>query len=179
MSWQEMKGAGVKIVTNDGRNYVDSSRRTYDVISSEPPNIWVAGVSGLFTQEFYRSAKAHLNPGGVLCQWMPLYEMQAPDFRITLHTIQSVFPYLRFWAVGGDIALVAWSATQIGHPLLRGSQVRQRTAYGDQDRQRRPLGGLLAAAVVGRRRPLPSLDHTCHRAPPHSSVLASGHRSSA
>ncbi|HXU31528.1 MAG TPA: fused MFS/spermidine synthase [Thermoanaerobaculia bacterium] len=97
----------VRIVTNDGRNYVDSSRRTYDVISSEPPNIWVAGVSGLFTQEFYRSAKAHLNPGGILCQWMPLYEMQAPDFRITLHTIQSVFPNIRFWAVGGDIALVA------------------------------------------------------------------------
>ena len=97
----------VKIVTNDGRNYVDSSKKTYDVISSEPPNIWVAGVSGLFTQQFYRSAKAHLNPGGVLCQWMPLYEMQAPDFRIILHTIRTVFPHIRFWAVGADIALVA------------------------------------------------------------------------
>lgn len=115
----------VRIVTNDGRNYVDSSRRTYDVISSEPPNIWVAGVSGLFTQEFYRSAKAHLNPGGVLCQWMPLYEMQAPDFRITLHTIQSVFPYLRFWAVGGDIALVASD-----RPLEADeTKVRARLAY--------------------------------------------------
>ncbi len=97
----------VRIVTNDGRNFVDSSRRKYDIISSEPPNIWVAGVSGLFTQEFYRSAKAHLNPGGVLCQWMPLYEMQAPDFRIAMHTIRSVFPHLMFWAIGSDIALVA------------------------------------------------------------------------
>lgn len=115
----------VKIVTNDGRNYVDSSRRTYDVISSEPPNIWVAGVSGLFTQEFYRSAKAHLNPGGVLCQWMPLYEMQAPDFKITLHTIRSVFPHIRFWAVGADIALVASD-----RPLaLDEGKVRARLAY--------------------------------------------------
>ncbi len=115
----------VKIVTNDGRNYVDSSRRAYDVISSEPPNIWVSGVSGLFTQEFYRSAKAHLNPGGVLCQWMPLYEMQAPDFRITLHTIQSVFPYLRFWAIGSDILLVASD-----RPLEADeAKVRARLAY--------------------------------------------------
>ncbi|MEP7011889.1 MAG: fused MFS/spermidine synthase [Acidobacteriota bacterium] len=115
----------VKIVTNDGRNYVDSSRRAYDVISSEPPNIWVSGVSGLFTQEFYRSAKAHLNPGGVLCQWMPLYEMQAPDFRITLHTIQSVFPYLRFWAIGSDILLVASD-----RPLEADEEkVRARLAY--------------------------------------------------
>lgn len=115
----------VKIVTNDGRNYVDSSRRTYDVISSEPPNIWVAGVSGLFTQEFYRSAKTHLNPGGVLCQWMPLYEMQAPDFQIILHTIRSVFPHIKFWAVGSDIALVASD-----RPLVADeAKVRARLAY--------------------------------------------------
>ncbi|HEV7672711.1 MAG TPA: fused MFS/spermidine synthase [Thermoanaerobaculia bacterium] len=115
----------VTIVTNDGRNYVDSSRRTYDIISSEPPNIWVAGVSGLFTQEFYRSAKAHLNPGGVLCQWMPLYEMQKPDFQITLRTIRSVFPNLMFWAVGADIALVASD-----QPLVADeTKARARLAY--------------------------------------------------
>lgn len=115
----------VRIVTNDGRNYIDSSRRTYDIISSEPPNIWVAGVSGLFTQEFYRSAKAHLNPGGVLCQWMPLYEMQAPDFRIILHTIRSLFPHIRFWAVGADIALVASD-----RPLVTDeAKVRARLSY--------------------------------------------------
>lgn len=117
----------VGLVTNDGRNYVDSSRRTYDVISSEPPNIWVAGVSGLFTQEFYRSAKAHLNPGGVLCQWMPLYEMQAPDFRIILHTIQTVFPHLKFWAIGSDILLVASD-----QPLVVDeAKARARLAFAD------------------------------------------------
>lgn len=97
----------VRIVTNDGRNYVDSSKKKYDVITSEPPNIWVAGVSGLFTQEFYRSAQAHLSPGGILCQWMPVYEMREQDFKTTLATIRSVFPHLAFWAIGSDVALVA------------------------------------------------------------------------
>ncbi len=97
----------VRVVTNDGRNYVDSSKKKYDVITSEPPNIWVAGVSGLFTQEFYRSAQAHLNPGGILCQWMPVYEMREEDFKTTLATIRSVFPNLAFWAIGSDVALVA------------------------------------------------------------------------
>ena len=56
---------------------------------------------------------------------MPLYEMQAPDFKITLHTIRSVFPHIRFWAVGADIALVA-SDRPLG---LGGGKVRARLAY--------------------------------------------------
>jgi spermidine synthase len=97
----------VRVVQNDGRNFVDGTEERYDVITSEPPNIWVAGVSGLFTQEFYRSAAAHLNPGGILCQWVPLYEMEREDFRIMLHTLTSVFPQATFWQVGGDLVILA------------------------------------------------------------------------
>ncbi|HYO13923.1 MAG TPA: fused MFS/spermidine synthase [Thermoanaerobaculia bacterium] len=97
----------VRIVTNDGRNYVDSAERKYDVISSEPPNIWVAGVSGLFTQEFYRTVDRRLAPGGILCQWVPLYEMEREDFRIMLNTITTVFRYVTFWQIGTDVGILA------------------------------------------------------------------------
>ncbi|MFL6234027.1 MAG: spermidine synthase, partial [Thermoanaerobaculia bacterium] len=97
----------VRVVTNDGRNYVDGTRERFDVITSEPPNIWVSGVSGLFTQEFYRSAAAHLTANGVLCQWIPLYEMEREDFRTMLHTITTVFPNVAFWQVGTDVILLA------------------------------------------------------------------------
>lgn len=94
-------------VTNDGRNYMDASAQSYDVISSVPPNIWVAGVSGLFTQEFYRSAHKHLKPGGILCQWTPLHEFERDDLRIALRTIRSVFRHAYFWASGSDIVILA------------------------------------------------------------------------
>ena len=97
----------VRVVTNDGRNFVDGTDQRFDVITSEPPNIWVAGVSGLFTQEFYRSAADHLARGGILCQWVPLYEMEREDFRIMLHTITTVFPHVTFWQVGTDVILLA------------------------------------------------------------------------
>ncbi|HSF39337.1 MAG TPA: hypothetical protein VLT87_06045, partial [Thermoanaerobaculia bacterium] len=96
-----------RLVTNDGRNYVDSAEGRYDVITSEPPNIWVAGVSGLFTQEFYQAADRRLAPGGILCQWVPLYEMERQDFRIMLHTIMTVFDHVTFWQIGTDIAIIA------------------------------------------------------------------------
>jgi spermidine synthase len=97
----------VRLVTNDGRNFIDGTREHFDVISSEPPNIWVAGVSGLFTQEFYRSAAAHLSAGGILCQWVPLSEMEKEDFRVMLHTLTSVFANVTFWRVGNDVVLLA------------------------------------------------------------------------
>ena len=97
----------VRVVTNDGRNYVDSAEGRYDVITSEPPNIWVAGVSGLFTKEFYQAADRRLAPGGILCQWVPLYEMERQDFRIMLHTVRSVFQYVTFWQIGSDLAIIA------------------------------------------------------------------------
>ncbi len=97
----------VRVVTNDGRNFIDGTSERFDVITSEPPNIWVSGASGLFTQEFYRSAAAHLTASGILCQWVPLYEMQREDFRTMLHTITTVFPEVTFWQVGTDVILLA------------------------------------------------------------------------
>jgi spermidine synthase len=97
----------VEVVTNDGRNYVESTDRKWDVIISEPPNIWVSGVSGLFTTEFYRAAQARLAPGGILCQWFPLHEMERNDFRLALATLISVFPQAAVWSNGVDAVVVA------------------------------------------------------------------------
>jgi spermidine synthase len=97
----------VEVVTNDGRNYVESADRKWDVIISEPPNIWVSGVSGLFTREFYRAAKRHLAPGGILCQWFPIHELEKDDLRLALATLTSVFREAAVWTNGVDAVVVA------------------------------------------------------------------------
>lgn len=97
----------VRMVSNDGRSYLDGTRETFDVIVSGPPEIWVAGASGLFTEELYRAAAAHLSAGGILCQRIPFSEMEREDFRTMLHTITLVFPNVTFWKVGADVILLA------------------------------------------------------------------------
>src|SRR5262249_48765664 len=64
----------------DGRTAIQGSDRTYDLIISEPSNPWLAGVSNLFTQEFFRTARQHLNPGGVLAQWVQTYNFTLGDY---------------------------------------------------------------------------------------------------
>ena len=85
--------AKLNIIVNDGRNYVANTRKTYDVIISEPPEFWFAGVSALFTKEFYAHALEALNAGGLLCQWFPTYEITERDYKIALKTIKAIFPY--------------------------------------------------------------------------------------
>ena len=52
------------IVFDDAKTYFSTRNKRYDVIVSEPSNPWVSGVSNLFTREFYRLAKRHLNNDG-------------------------------------------------------------------------------------------------------------------
>jgi len=58
----------------DAKSFFARHGKRYDVIVSEPSNPWVNGVAGLFTTEFYSDIKRYLAPGGVLVQWVQLYE---------------------------------------------------------------------------------------------------------
>ena len=61
-----------RIVIDDGRRFLNSSRSTFDVITIDPPPpLEAAGSSLLYSNEFYEILKARLNPGGLLQQWTP------------------------------------------------------------------------------------------------------------
>ena len=111
----------VQVVVDDGRSFIERGSDQFDVIASEPPNIWVSGVSGLFTTEFYRAARARLRPGGILCQWLPLYELSEEDFATALATISTEFKHLAAWT-NGSVALVVASADPL--PLAPGTPRR-------------------------------------------------------
>lgn len=63
-----------RIHIEDAKTYFTSHNARYDIIISEPSNPWVSGVSSLFSEEFYRYIKNHLNERGLLVQWLQLYE---------------------------------------------------------------------------------------------------------
>mgnify|MGYP001249925034 CR=1 FL=1 len=64
------------------------------------------------TREYFEHIKAHLNPGGVVTQWVPLYESTEDVVRSELATFFEVFPNGTVWrndARGGggyDMVLV-------------------------------------------------------------------------
>jgi spermidine synthase len=80
------------IVTDDGRNHVQASSSGFDLIISEPSNPWIAGISNLYTQNFYRIVRERLNRGGMFVQWMQTYGLSAEQHALIAGTLLSVFP---------------------------------------------------------------------------------------
>lgn len=97
----------VRVFNEDGRHHLYTSRIKYDIIISEPPNMWVSGVSQLFTREFYKIVSNRLNEGGILCQWIPAFEMEEQDMELILHTINERFGYVSYWTNGNDAIILA------------------------------------------------------------------------
>ncbi|MBI5477352.1 MAG: fused MFS/spermidine synthase [Deltaproteobacteria bacterium] len=82
----------VKLVDNDGRNYLEMTNEQHDVIISEPSNPWITGASNLFTREFFRTVRSRLAPGGRYLQWLQIYEIAPDNVRSILGTLARVFP---------------------------------------------------------------------------------------
>lgn len=79
---------------DDGRNYIFSTNRKFDVIISEPSNPWMSGASSLFTYDFWSKAGEKLREGGIFCQWLQMYELSLLNIKILMHTFHKVFPYV-------------------------------------------------------------------------------------
>jgi len=92
--------ANVHLIPGDAREALLAAGSRYDLIISEPSNPYRAGVSTLFTQEFYAAAKARLNERGLFAQWVQGYEVDAQAIRQVYATLTSVFPQVETWISG-------------------------------------------------------------------------------
>jgi predicted membrane-bound spermidine synthase len=105
------------IYIEDAKTFFATQRKKYDIIVSEPSNPWVSGVAGLFSHEFYGLVTRHLNPGGILVQWLQLYEI---DLALVASVLKALSPqftdYQVYVANQGDILIVARHGESIPRP---------------------------------------------------------------
>jgi spermidine synthase len=103
----------VEIVYDDARHYILTTNEKFDIITSDPIHPWVKGAASLYTKEYFELVKAHLNPGGVVTQWVPLYQSTEDVIKSEVATFFNVFPFGTIWsnqyANGGgyDVVMLA------------------------------------------------------------------------
>ena len=82
----------VEVRVDDGRHYLLTSKEKFDGITSDPLDPWVKGAAALYTREFFEIAKKHLNPGGVVTQFVQLYESNEEAVKSEIATFLEAFP---------------------------------------------------------------------------------------
>ena len=92
-----MKDPRTHIVFDDARHFILTANQKFDIITSDPIHPWVKGMASLYTTEYFELCKRHLNPGGIVTQWVPLYESSFETVQSEIATFFEAFPNGTIW----------------------------------------------------------------------------------
>jgi spermidine synthase len=124
-----------RVVYDDARHYIFTTKDKFDLITTDPIHPWVKGTSTLYSKEYYELVKRHLNPGGVVAQWLPIYDSDLDTVKSELATFFAAFPNGTIWSNnlrgdGYDLVLLgrtdggAIDVDQVQHRLDDSSYLR-------------------------------------------------------
>ena len=118
----------VHVVEDDARSALQLAREPYDVIVSEPSNPWIAGVSSLFTKQYFEIARGRLNPGGIFAQWVQTYRVPKSVLAVIAANMRAVFRHVEIWyANPADLIFIAsdqpihWDEARIAAHMAPGA----------------------------------------------------------
>ncbi|MGC2412511.1 MAG: fused MFS/spermidine synthase, partial [Stellaceae bacterium] len=138
-NYDVVKDPRVEIVYDDARRYVLTSDKKFDIITSDPIHPWVKGAATLYTREYFELVKRHLKPGGVVTQWVPLYESTSEVVKSEMATFFAVFPDGIVWINdrdgGGDVVLLG----QLDPAPINVDEVAERFNRADNTRAAKSL----------------------------------------
>lgn len=109
----------------------------YDAIISEPSNPWIAGIGNLFSVEFFEEAARHLKPGGLMVQWVQLYEIDDRILSVVFNTFSSVFTHVTVWHPRAtDIIMVGSMSPQTPSWQLLAEKLARPSVHGNLNQPR-------------------------------------------
>ena len=99
-----MNNPKTRIVFDDARHYVLTTTETFDIIASDPLDVFAKGTAALYSREYFEAIKQRLNPGGIFTLYVPLYESDVRTVKSELATFFEAFPNGTVWAntIGGQ-----------------------------------------------------------------------------
>lgn len=83
--------ARASVVIGDGRTVIASKADYFDVVTGDLFLPWAPGTARLYSKEHFAAVRRSLRPGGIFCQWLPMYQLTHDQFQMIVDTFVSEF----------------------------------------------------------------------------------------
>lgn len=117
-----------RVVVEDGRTLVAAATGQFDVIVGDLYLPWGSGAGRLYSVEHFEGVKRALAPGGLYCQWLPMYQLSEAQFDVIVATFRRVFPGVHFFRSSLDPARPGLALVGFADGNLDWATVAARTA---------------------------------------------------
>jgi spermidine synthase len=87
-----------RLVYDDARHFILTTPEKFDIIASDPLDVFVKGTAAIYSKEYFEAVKQHLTPGGLFSLYVPLYETDERTIKSELATFFAAFPNGTIWA---------------------------------------------------------------------------------
>ncbi len=103
----------VRVHVEDGRFFLLTTDKSYDIITAEPPPPKCAGIVNLYSREYFELIRKRLAPGGITTYWLPVYQLEAAESKAVIRGFCDVFEDCSLWTgMGFEWMLVGTKGLQ-------------------------------------------------------------------
>ena len=97
----------VTVNIEDGRFFLRTTARSYDVITGEPPPPKAGHVVDLYSREYFGLVASRLKEGGVASYWLPVHQLAAGDAKAIVRAFCDAFAACSLWLGDGGNWIMA------------------------------------------------------------------------
>ncbi len=91
----------VRTHIEDGRFFLLTTPRRFDLITAEPPPPKTAGIVNLYTREYFRLMRDRLSDRGIASYWLPIYQLSDSDAKAIIGAFCGAFADCSLWSGAG------------------------------------------------------------------------------
>jgi spermidine synthase len=89
----------------DARSFFAWKNKRYNIVVADISYVWVSGVAGLFSEEFYRMMRSHVSSDGLFVQWM--HSTSLPLLSSIVKALSESFADYSIFYAGNFLIIVA------------------------------------------------------------------------
>jgi len=106
---QPLRDPRMHIHIEDGRYFLQTTDRYFDLITGEPPPPGIAGVENLYSREYFQLIHDRLANQGIVTYWLPLADLSDVSAKAILRAFCDVFDDCSLWNGSGTNLMIVGS----------------------------------------------------------------------